>query len=213
VGQLGARAAAVLWLVGAAVYLICEALAAARLPGYSYTADYISDLGVSAVMNVGAFATHGVLFLAGAVVLTRTCSTGGWAGRAFLLAAAANAVGNIVVATFRSGAVDSSGQAHWHVVGAGMAIVGGNVAAIIAGLGCRRLGASRRYRLVSVAIGVVGLACLVALIIDGANGSRLLPVGLVERGAVYSIIAWEIMTGLTILRNRKGSMRGRCSRR
>jgi hypothetical membrane protein len=203
VGQLGARAAAVLWLVGAAVYLICEALAAARSPGYSYTADYISDLGVSAVMNVGAFATHGVLFLAGAVVLTRTCSTEGCAGRAFLLAAAGNAVGNIVVATFRSGAVDSSGHAQWHVVGAGTAIVGGNVAAIIAGLGSRRLGASRRYRLVSVAIGVVGLACLVALIIDGANGSRLLPVGLVERGAVYSIIAWEIMTGLTILRFRR----------
>jgi hypothetical membrane protein len=202
VGQLGARAAAVLWLVGAAVYLICEALAATRSPGYSYTADYISDLGVSAVMNVGAFATHGVLLLAGAVVLTRTCSTRGWAGRAFLLAAAVNAVGNIVVATFRSGAVDSSGHAQWHVIGAGMAIVGGNVAAIIAGLGSRRLGASRRYRLVSVAIGVVGLACLVGLIIDGANGSRLLPVGLVERGAVYSIIAWEIMTGLTIFRRR-----------
>jgi hypothetical protein len=52
---------------------------------------------------------------------------------------------------------------------------------------------------VSVAIGVVGLACLVALIIDGTNGSRLLPVGLVERGAVYSIIAWEIITGAAIL--------------
>ena len=57
----------------------------------------------------------------------------------------------------------------------------------------------RRYRLVSVAIGVVGLACLVALILDGANGSRLLPAGLVERGAVYSIIAWEIVTGAAIL--------------
>jgi hypothetical membrane protein len=186
-------------LVGAGVYLICEALAASRSPGYSYTADYISDLGVSAVMNVGAFATHGVLFLAGAVVLTRACSTRGWAGRVFLLAAAANAVGNVVVATFRSGAVDSSGHAGWHVLGAGMAIVGGNVAVIVAGLGSRRLGASRRYRLVSVVIGVAGLACLVVLIIDGTDGSRLLPVGLVERGAVYSIIAWEIVTGAAIL--------------
>ena len=42
-----------IWLVGATVYLVCEALAAARFPGYSYTADYISDLGVSAVMNSG----------------------------------------------------------------------------------------------------------------------------------------------------------------
>ena len=109
-----------------------------------------------------------------------------------MIAATANAIGNVAVGAFRSGS-------HWHVVGAGLAIVGGNVAAIIAGLGSRRLGASRSYRLVSVAIGVVGLACLVALIIDGANGSRLLPAGLVERGAVYSIIAWEIMTGAAIL--------------
>jgi hypothetical membrane protein len=206
------RAAAGLWLAGATVYLVCEAIAAARFPGYRYTADYISDLGVSAVMNVGAFATHGVLFLAGAVVLTRACSTRGWASRAFLLAAVANAVGNIVVATFRSGAVDPSGHADWHVIGAGMAIVGGNVAVIIAGLGSRRLGASGSYRLVSVAIGALGLACLLALIIDGATGSRLLPAGLMERGGVYSIIGWEIITGLTILIGR-GPKRGRCSRR
>ena len=54
-----------LWLVGAAVYLICEAVAAARLPGYSYIADYISDLGVSAVMNFGAFARTVRCFLVG----------------------------------------------------------------------------------------------------------------------------------------------------
>jgi hypothetical protein len=83
-----------------------------------------------------------------------------------------------------------------------MAIFGGNVAVIIAGLGSRRLGASRGYRLASVAIGAVGLACLLALIIDGANGVRVLPVGLVERGAVYSIIGWEIVTGLTIVSRR-----------
>jgi hypothetical protein len=82
---------------------------------------------------------------------------------------------------------------------------------IIAGLGSRRLGASGSYRLVSVAIGALGLACLLALII-GATGSRLLPAGLMERGGVYSIIGWEIITGLTILIGR-GPKRGRCSRR
>jgi hypothetical membrane protein len=195
VGQLGARAAAVLWLVGATVYLVCEAIAAAQFPGYSYVDDFISDLGVSAVMNYGAFMVHGSLLLIGAVVVARSIPMLGWAGSAFVVAAAANAIGNVFVGAFRSGS-------HWHVVGAGLAIIGGNVAAIIAGLGSRRLGASRRYRLVSVAIGVVGLACLVALIIDGVNGSRLLPVGLVERGAVYSIIAWEIITSLAILSRR-----------
>ena len=186
------RAAAVVWLAGATVYLVCEAIAAAQAPGYSYVDDFISDLGVSAVMNYGAFMVHGSLLLIGAVVVARSIPTLGWAGWGFVIAAAANAIGNVFVGVFRSGS-------HWHVVGAGLAIIGGNVAAIIAGLGSRRLGASRSYRLVSVAIGVVGLACLVALIIDGANGSRLLPAGLVERGAVYSIIAWEIMTGAAIL--------------
>jgi hypothetical membrane protein len=190
------RAAAVIWLVGAAVYLVCEAVAAASVPGYSYSADYISDLGVSDVMNVGAFMVHGSLLLLGAVVFVRACPTRGWAGWSFVLAAAVNATGNVLVGIFRSGN-------HWHVIGAGMAIVGGNVAVIIAGMGSRRLGGSRSYRLVSIAIGVVGLVCLLALIIDGANGSRVLPVGIVERAAVYSIIVWEIMTGVALLRFRR----------
>ena len=92
---------------------------------------------------------HGSLLLIGAVVVARSIPTLGWAGWGFVIAAAANAIGNVAVGAFRSGS-------HWHVVGAGLAIVGGNVAAIIAGLGSRRLGASRSYRLVSVAIGVVG---------------------------------------------------------
>ena len=50
-----------------------------------------------------------------------------------------------------------------------------------------------------VAIGAAGIACLLALVIDRASGPRHLPVGIVERGAVYSIVIWEIMTGAAIL--------------
>ena len=180
-------AAAWIWLVGAAVYLVCEAIAAARFAGYSYVHDYISDLGVSAVMNVG-FMVHGSLFLLGAVVIARGCPSG-WGRRAFVVAAAANALGNVLVGAFRSGN-------HWHVVGAGLAIVGGNVAVIVAGVARRR-----RW---SVVLGVVGLSCLLALVLDG---SRNVPAGLVERGSVYSIIVWEIAMGAVLLR------RARCSRR
>ena len=185
--------------MGAIVYLVCEAVAAASVPGYSYVADYISDLGVSAVMNIGAFMLHGSLFFVGAIVLSRRCPTLGWGGWGFMLAAAANATGNVLVGTFRSGTPLAAGDVNWHAVGAGMAIVGGNIAVIIAGLASRRIGAPRPYRLASVAVGVIGLVCLLTLIIDGANGSRLLPVGLVERGSVYSIVVWEIMTGVSIL--------------
>jgi hypothetical membrane protein len=195
VDRLGARRAGGIWLVGAAVYLVCEAVAAASLADYSYLTDYVSDLGVSAAMNVGAFMLHGSLLLLGAIVFVRACPTPGRLGWAFVLAAAVNATGNVLVGTFGSG----NG---WHVIGAGMAIVGGNVAVIVAGIGSRRIGAPRAYRLASIVLGVVGLACLLTLIIDGSDGSLVLPVGLVERGSVYPIIAWEIMTGLVVLRRR-----------
>ena len=190
-GRLGARTAAAVWLAGAAVYVVSEAIAAARFPGYSYIADYISDLGVSAVMNIG-FKLHGSLFFVGAVIMWRSFPTVGWVGWSFVLVAAANAIGNVLVGTFRSGVPA-------HVVGAGMAIVGGNVAVIIAGLGSRRFGASRTYRGVSIVLGVVGIVCLLTLIIDGANGPRMFAVGVVERGSVYSIIIWELMTAAAIL--------------
>ena len=191
-----ARAAAVIWILGATTYLVCEAVAAAGFPGYSYLADYISDLGVSDVMNVGAFIVHGILFGLAAVVLARGCMTS--AVRVFVAAAVANAVGNILVGTFHS----STPDARWHVVGAGLAIVGGNVALIAAGFAGRGLQAPSWARRASFVLGGFGLLCLATLIVDGANGSRVLPVGLVERGSVYPIIVWELLAGFTLLRRR-----------
>jgi hypothetical membrane protein len=191
-----ARTAAVIWILGATAYLVCEAVAAAGFPGYSYLADYISDLGVSDVMNIGAFMVHGILFGLAAVVLARGCTT--TAARVFVVAAVANAVGNILVGMFHSGTPD----AHWHVVGAGLAIVGGNVAVIAAGFAGRALGAPSWALRASFALGTFGLVCLTTLIIDGATGSRVVPAGLVERGSVYSIIAWELLAGFTLLRRR-----------
>ncbi len=127
---------------------------AARFPGYSYADDYISDLGASAVMNV-AFMVHGSLFFVGALVISRAIPSMGWAGWGFVLAAAANAAGNVLVGAFRSGVPA-------HVIGAGLAIVGGNVAVIIAGFGSARVGASPTYRRASITIGIVGLGCLLA---------------------------------------------------
>jgi hypothetical membrane protein len=186
------RTAAVIWLLGAAVYVVCEAVAAAGKPGYRYLTNYISDLGTSAVMNVGGFMLHGVLFAVGAVIAVRAFPGAGLVAKAFVVAAAANAVGNVLVGTFHSG---MHGPVAPHLVGAGLAIIGGNVAVLLAGVAAHRTGMARNYSRASVALGVIGLACLVVL--------TTLPVGLVglvERGAVYPIIAWEIMTGVAILR-------------
>ncbi len=178
-----------IWLLGAGVYVVCEAVAAGRHPGYRYLSNYISDLGTSAVMNVGGFMVHGVLFLAGAVVLIRACPAPGAIGWAFMLAAAANAVGNILVGAFPSG---PDGAVPLHIIGAGLAIIGGNVAVILAGVGGAQIGLSPAYSHTSVALGIFGIGCLLAL--------TVFPVGVVERGAVYSIIAWEIITGVALLR-------------
>jgi hypothetical membrane protein len=179
----------VIWLLGAGVYVVCEAVAAAGKPGYRYATNYISDLGTSAVMNVGAFALHGLLFALGAVVAVRAHPGTGGVGRGFLLAAAANAVGNVMVGSFPSG---SPGSVALHVVGAALAIVGGNIAVLLVGVGGRRIGLPQNYSRASVALGVFGICCLAAL--------TMFPVGFVERGAVYPIIVWQAMTGVAILR-------------
>jgi hypothetical membrane protein len=187
------RTAAVIWLFGATLYLVGEAIAAASSPGYDYATNYISDLGTSDVMNIGGFMLHGLLLLLGAIVVARAYPAFGGIGWAFVLAAAVNAIGNVLVGTFHSGA---HGPVPWHIIGAGMAILGGNVAVIIAGLGSLRIGAPRSYARASIAIGLVGLSCLLVLLVVH-NGFLA---GAVERGSVYSIILWELMTGIAILR-------------
>lgn len=187
-----ARTAAVIWLFGATVYLVCEAVAAASSPGYDYATNYISDLGTSDVMNVGGFMVHGLLLLLGAVVAARAYPSLRGIGWAFVLAAAVNAIGNVLVGTFHSGA---HGPVPWHIIGAGMAILGGNVAVIIAGVGSIRIGAPRGYARASITIGVVGIGCLLVLLVVHHG----LLAGAVERGAVYSIIVWELMTGIAIV--------------
>src|ERR1700753_1047918 len=80
------RAAALLLLVSALLYFVCEAIAAAawQHPSYSYAHNYTSDLGVpgppsvlmgrvissplAGVMNIGGFIGHGVVFLAAALL-------------------------------------------------------------------------------------------------------------------------------------------------
>jgi hypothetical membrane protein len=181
------RLAALSWLSGAAVYLVCEGISAVGKPGYRYAVNYISDLGTSAVMNAG-FMVHGLLFLLGALLVTRGQPALGGIGRSFVAAAAANAVGNILLGTFPSAA---PGTVALHLSGAALAILGGNIAIIIAGAGGRRLGAPRGYARASAVLGVIGIACAVTLLV--------VPNGAIERGSVYPIILWELMTGVAIL--------------
>ena len=94
-----------MWLAAALAFLICEAVAAAAVPapGFSYATNLISELGVpewsplSEVMNAGLF-LQGLLFLAGAVLVTRVAETG--RRRLFLVLVSLYALGALLVATF-----------------------------------------------------------------------------------------------------------------
>ncbi|MDT5044709.1 MAG: hypothetical protein QOG75_562 [Mycobacterium sp.] len=194
--------AAVAWLSAGLAYLTLEAVAAAAFrPHYSYARDLISDLGIPSddsplawLMNT-AFCLQGTLFLVGAILSVRAVAPR--KARAFVTLAAANAVGNLLIAAFHSGpAARADGTAWVHAVGAVLAIVGGN-AAILAG---SRI-VSGWHRRVSVALGAFGLLSFVLLGIE-LKASSALPLGVWERCSVYSITAWELLTAAWLLSRR-----------
>ncbi|MCK0173538.1 DUF998 domain-containing protein [Mycolicibacterium sp. F2034L] len=182
------RIAAVAWITGAVVYLGGEAAAAAAWEGYHYANHVISDLGVpgrplATLMNV-AFGVQGAMFLLGAVLAQRRSA------RWLTVFGAANAIGNLLVATVHAGA------GPLHVVGAALAIVGGNAAAIV-GAG---LNGGRSYRISSRLLGAVGLICTAAL----AAQVGIVPAAVWERAAVYPIFAWQLLAaGMLLLPARR----------
>jgi hypothetical membrane protein len=179
------RGAGVAWLSAGLSYLTLEGVAAAAFqPSYSYTRNFISDLGIpghSAVawlMNT-AFVVQGALFLAGAVLIRGS--------RRLLAFAAANAAGNVLIALFHSGSAT-------HAVGAVLAIVGGN-AAILAGSSIN----GGQHRKVSLALGAFGLLSFVLFVVALKDAT---PPAVWERCSVYSITAWELVTGAWLLSRR-----------
>ena len=204
---------AALWLSAGVLWFVLEGIAASAFPRYSYATNYISDLGVTVpgvvdgriiysplagVMNAD-FVIHGILFLAAAVLVARAAKSG-WMRWLFLALAAAHAVGLVLVATFHSSAeAQSDGTIGIHVLGANLAIIGGNLTLIVAGLGAGRLGATRGFRVFSVAWGVIGLAGIAMLFADTHSAWNLLPDGFWERIGVYPMMTWEIVTAFLVI--------------
>ena len=195
--------AAAAWLVAAAGYLVLEAVAAyGAWPHYSYTRDFISDLGIPSAsplagsMNT-AFCLQGTLFLLGAILLV---TAAGRRAGCFVALAAANAVGNIAVAVVHSGpAAHANGTIWVHEAGAVLAIVGGN-AAILAGSAVIKRHGPRWYHTVSVTFGVLGLLSFVFLVLDMTiKAIRVLPPAVWERASVYTIIAWQLSSAAYLL--------------
>lgn len=201
---------ATLWIVAAVGYLILEAVAAAGYePVYSYARNYISELGVNGELVHGrmsgstrsylmhtAFYLQGILFFLGALLIVGVPDSR--RARIFLGLVAANAVGNIVIGTLHSGKL--------HRVGAALAIVGGNTAILAGSAIVATIGGHRWYRRISKLVAALGLLSLMMLLINSATSkANVLPDGVWERGSVYSIIIWQLLTAgclLTIRRQR-----------
>jgi hypothetical membrane protein len=182
--------------VAAVGYLILEAAAAAGFePAYSYARNYISDLGLNAVsprayLMHAAFCLQGILFFLGGLCIVGIHEN--LRPRTFLGLLAANSIGNIVIGTVHSGAV--------HRAGAAMAIVGGNTAILVGSAIVATVGSWRWYRRISNLIGTLGLLSLMMLMINSAaSKANLLPDGAWERGSVYSIIVWQLLTAACLL--------------
>nr|WP_246294810.1 DUF998 domain-containing protein [Schlegelella koreensis] len=206
--------AAALWLAAAAVYLGGEALAAvAFVPPYRYAIDYISDLGVPdcgividgraicsprhALMNA-AFVLHGLLFAAAALAAGRAARTG---RTAFAALALTHGAGLALVAAFPTDAAAGVDASLWiHRAGALAAIAGGNAAVMAGARVGAALGLSPLHRRASLVLGGAGIAALLMLGVDVASTRiDVLAGGAWERISVYTIVAWEALTGAWLL--------------
>lgn len=187
------RAAAALWIAAGLSYLAVEAVAASRLPGYSYVGQYVSDLGrpgspLAWWMNA-AFRVQGMAFVVAGAVTVRTRRPRRGA-MAFLVAACVYGAGSVVVGLFPSGG--AGGPQALHVGGAAAAILGGNLAVLTAGW-AGLPDTSRISRLTGYGLGGIGLLSGALLI------TADLPTGLCERGAIYPIIVWQLLAGARVL--------------
>lgn len=205
------RAAGVALAAAAVVFLLAEFVAAAAWtdPPYSYTYHYISDLGVHGplealdqymysplawVMNTGFF-LFGIAVFAGVAMLG---GLRGWRRWGVLVMGTLVGAGGVVLAFFPGdGEADRQGTVDYHGLGAMAAIAGGNALIIVLGRMYRRLGVARKPGKAMVALGTSGLVSMVAFLAVAGSGANVL-VGLVERCAVYPILAGLICAGVSI---------------
>ena len=218
-GRTNRLVAAGSWLAAAAVYLLAEGISAAAFsPSYSYAQNYISDLGVAAcgqlidgraicsplhdLMNAG-FIIQGLLFFAAAVFAARAVTRR--ARYALLALAAMNCIGISLVGIFHEAAATQADPTlQYHVLGAFLAIVAGNATALASSALSPDLGLPPWHRTASIILSIVGMVGLVMLIVAQARGTvTLVPDGIWERTSVYTITAWEVVTGIGVLTARR----------
>ncbi len=205
---LGFTGAAITLIAAALEYVVTEVITASawKTPVYSYASNWISDLGapdcstfqgrvvcspLHDVMNTG-FIAQGVMFLIASILLLRLFS--GASRYVSLVLALIYSIGIMLVGSFH-GSTAATANGTFHYLGAFMAIVGGNIAAIVTGFLWKRLEMPRWYGSISIVLSFLGIACGVVL---GTTIGRI-PPGIPERASVYTILLWQLLTGIVLL--------------
>lgn len=209
--SISQKAGAIALIVAAIQYVVTEAVAASAWtdPKYDYTFNFISDLGVPscggevdgrtvcsplhAVMNTG-FIVQGVLFVVAAVLLFRMLP--GRTRWLYLALAVVHSAGITLVGLVHgSPEAAADGSMTWHVLGAMMAIFGGNLVSIVVGRQILVSGIGRGLGITGITLGTLGLICALLLqtIMNGNDAAAVF-----ERGAVYPIMVAEFIAGVAL---------------
>lgn len=107
------------------------------------------------------------------------------------------AVGSVLVGVYQGGVPSEDGL---HGLGARLSFLGGNLTLIISGVSLFKN--RKGYSIVSIILGLIGL--ISASFMNNALTNNLsVVVAIYERLTVYPITIWQLMTGLTFLKENK----------
>lgn len=83
-----------------------------------------------------------------------------------------------------------------HQLAITMALLGGNLFLIVIG---RTINTNKIHRNISAVLGIIGLISFILMIYTITNGSLSISIGILERIALYTILIWNIITGIYLI--------------
>ena len=206
---------ALIFFINGLFYLTGEYVAALGT-GYSlkevYLRNFISSLGVypnlivegvpvgfskfAIVMNID-FIVTGMGFLVAYYFLIFKMLKSKKYSLLYLITPVLFAVGSVLVGVYQGGVPSEDGL---HGLGARLSFLGGNLTLIISGVSLFKN--RKGYSIVSIILGFIGL--ISASFMNNALTNNLTEiVAIYERLTVYPITIWQLMTGLTFLKESK----------
>ena len=206
---------ALIFLINGLFYLTGEYIAAIGT-GYSlkevYLRNFISSLGVypnlivegvpvgfskfAIVMNID-FIVTGMGFLVAYYFLIFKMLKSKKYSLLYFITPVLFAVGSVLVGVYQGGVPSEDGL---HGLGARLSFLGGNLTLIISGVSLFKN--RKGYSIVSIILGFIGL--ISASFMNNALTNNLTEVvAIYERLTVYPITIWQLMTGLTFLKENK----------